>query len=228
MGQNGGPKIPLDNIYSYTDNLNKRSYSGTGNTVSCLFNIFNYSYVNSPTITQILKNITLALNGSTQYGASGSNIGSLASNASKTLSCWVYLNSTSNQSIVSFGNNSSGNTCFELALTGGNFIFRTGPGYTYTLSAAAISTWYHFAIAYNTTFVIFGNYSFYINGVLYSTAIGGPNAAVNTTISIGDPVDPANFGKLNGSVNQLMTYTAKLSANEIAQIYAAQKGRYGL
>jgi hypothetical protein len=228
MGQRGGPNIPLDNIYSYTDSLNKNSYSGTGNTVLCLFNNFNYSYINSATITAILKNIALVLNGSTQYGASGNNIGSLASNASKTLCCWVYLNSTANQSIVSFGNNSSGNTCFELALTGGNFIFRTGPGYTYTLSAAAISTWYHFAITYNTTFVIFGNYSFYVNGVLYSTVVGGPNAAVNTTISIGNPIDPANFGKLNGSVNQLMTYTARLSATEIAQIYNAQKSRYGL
>ena len=90
------------------------------------------------------------------------------------------------------------------------------------------NVWYHFAITYNTTFIVVGNYSFYVNGSLYSTGLGGPNAAVNTTISIGNPIDPANFGKLNGSVNQLMTYTARLSATEIAQIYNAQKSRYGL
>ena len=37
MGQRGGPNIPLDNINSYSDSLNTRSYAGTGNTISCLF-----------------------------------------------------------------------------------------------------------------------------------------------------------------------------------------------
>lgn len=228
MGQRGGPNVPLDNIFSYTDNLNKNSYAGTGNTVLCLFKNFNYSFINNPTITTLLKNILLTLDGSTQYATSSNNAGSLSLSSSKTLCCWVYLNSTANQSIVSFGNNSSGNTCFELGVSGGNFIFRTGPGYTYTLPAATTNTWYHFAITYNTTFAIIGNYRFYVNGALNSTASGAVSAAANTNLSIGNPIDSANFGKLNGTVSQLMTYTTNISAQQITQIYNAQKSRYGL
>lgn len=228
MGQRGGPNIPLDNINSYSDSLNTRSYAGTGNTISCLFSKFNYSFLNSPTVSTILKNIVLTLNGSTQYATSDGTTSNLSGSSSKSLVCWVYLNSTANQSIVSFGNNSSGNTGFELAVSGGNFIFRTGPGYSYTLQSAAINTWYHFAITYVTTLVIVGNYVFFVNGQQYSTGTAPVSSAAVTALSIGNPLDSANFGRLNGTVNQAMTYSTNLTAAQVSQIYNSSKSRYGL
>ena len=228
MGQKGGPDIPLANINSYSDNLNTRSYSGTGNTVSCLFSRYNFSYVNNPTVTTILKNIILSLNGSTQYAETGNSASTLFGNASKSLSCWVYLNSSSNQSVIGFGNNSSGNTCFELTVSGGNFLFRTGPGYSWALHTATVNTWHHIVITYVTTAIIFGTYRFYVNGVQHSTGSASVSAAANTPLYIGNPIDSVNFGRLNGTVNQQITYTATLTAEQVQKIFTSQKGRYGL
>jgi hypothetical protein len=228
MGQRGGPNIPLANINSYSDNLNKRSYSGTGNTVNCLFSKFDFSFINNPNVTTILKNIILSLNGSTQYATTNNNAGTLFGNANKSLSCWIYLNSTSDQSVIGFGNNSSGNTCFEITVSSGNFSFRTGPGYSWVLQTATANTWHHIAITYYTSFAIVGNYKFYVNGVQHSTGTASVSAAANTPLYIGNPIDTATFAKLNGSVSQPITYTTNLTSEQVQQIYTAQKGRYGL
>ena len=227
MGQNGGPKLPVDGLKTSYDFGNITSYSTAGSLKDMVSGI-NLTLNNSPTISGILSLIVATFNGTTQTATSDSLFGSSGSYA-RTLMDWVKPSSVANSAILSLGADGS-STLFEMCIYGtkitiiwGNFV---GALLTSTQGTTVMATgqWY-FMCATNAG----GSASkTYLNGVQEAaTSIYTPNTS-NTILTIGSSGRPASINKFAGDISQAKLYLRELSAAEILQCYNAQKSRYGL
>jgi hypothetical protein len=227
MGQNGGPKLPVDGLKTSYDFGNITSYSASGSLKDMVSGI-NLTLNNSPTISGILSLIVATFNGTTQTATSASLFGSSGSYA-RTLMAWVKPSSVANSAILSLGADGS-TTLFEMCIYGtkitivwGNFagsLLQSTQGTT----VMAVGQWY-FMCATNAG----GSASkTYLNGVQEAaTSIYTPNTS-NTILTIGASGRPAAINNFTGDISQAKLYLRELSAAEILQCYNAQKSRYGL
>jgi len=227
MGQNGGPKLPVDGLRSSYDFGNITSYNAVGSLKDIVSGI-NLTLNNTPTISGVLSLIIATFNGTTQTATSGSLFGSSGSYA-RTLMAWIKPSSVANSAILSLGSDGSA-TLFEMCIYGtkitiiwGNII---GSLTTSTQGTTVMATgqWY-FMCATNAG----GSASkTYLNGVLEaSSSIYTPNTS-NTILTIGASGRPVSINNFTGDISQAKLYLRELSATEILQVYNAQKSRYGL
>ena len=227
MGQNGGPKLPVDGLKSSYDFGNVTSYSTSGSLRDMVSKI-DLTLNNSPTISGILSLILATFNGTNHTATSASLFGSSGSYA-RTLMAWVKPSSVANSAILSLGVDGS-STLFEMCIYGtkitiiwGN-IFGSLTTSTQGTTVMAVGNWY-FVCATNAG----GSSSkTYLNGVLEaSSAIYTPNTT-NTILTIGSSGRPASINNFTGDISQAKLYLRELTAAEILQTYNAQKSRYGL
>jgi hypothetical protein len=227
MGQNGGPKLPVDGLKTSYDFGNITSYSTSGSLKDMVSGI-NLTLNNSPTISGILSLIVATLNGTTQTASSASLFGSSGSYA-RTLMAWVKPSSVANSAILSLGNDGFV-TLFEMCIYGTKIAIIWGNLAGNLLQSTQGTTvmtagqWY-FMCATNAG----GSASkTYLNGVQEAaTSVYTPNTT-NTTLTIGSSKRPAAINNFTGDISQAKLYTRELSATEILQTYNAQKSRYGL
>jgi hypothetical protein len=227
MGQNGGPKLPVDGLKSSYDFGNITSYSTSGSLRDMVSGI-NLTLNNTPTISGILSLILATFNGTNQTATSVSVFGSSGAYA-RTLMAWVKPSSVSNSAILSLG--ADGNTTlFEMCIYGtkitivwGNFggFLLTSTGGTTVMSTGR---WYFMCATTNG-----GNTSkTYLNGVQEAaTSIYTPSTS-NTILTVGASGRPSAINNFTGDISQAKLYLRELSAAEILQCYNAQKSRYGL
>lgn len=227
MGSSVGPKLPITGLKSSYDFGNILSYDSSG-TLKDIISSINLTLNNSPTISTFLGNLIATFNGTTQTATSVSLFGSSGAYP-RTLMAWVKPSSVANSAVLSLGADGT-TTLFEMAIYGtkitiiwGNLI---GSITTSTQGSTVMSTgqWY-FMCASNAG----GSASkTYLNGNLEaSTSIYTPNTS-NTILTIGQSGRPASIGKFTGDISQAKLYLRELTAEEIKQIYNAQKARYGL
>jgi len=227
MGQNGGPKMPVDGLKTSYDFGNISSYNVAGSLKDIISGI-DLTLNNTPTISGILSSIVATFNGTTQTATSGSVFGSSGAYA-RTLMAWIKPSSVANSAILSLGADGSA-TLFEMCIYGtkitiiwGNII---GSLTTSTQGTTVMATgqWY-FMCATNAG----GSASkTYLNGVLEaSSSVYTPNTS-NTILTIGASGRPVSINNFTGDISQAKLFLRELSAAEILQAYNAQKGRYGL
>ena len=227
MGQNGGPKLPVDGLKTSYDFGNITSYSTSGSLKDMISGI-NLTLNNSPTISGILSSIVATFNGTTQTATSASLFGSSGSYA-RTLMAWVKPSSVANSAILSLGVDGT-LTLFEMCIYGtkitiiwGN-LFGSLTTSTQGTTVMSVGQWY-FMCATNAG----GSASkTYLNGVQEAaTSIYTPNTS-NTILTVGASGRPAAINNFAGDTSQAKLYLRELSAAEILQCYNAQKSRYGL
>lgn len=227
MGQNGGPKMPVDGLKTSYDFGNISSYNAAGSLKDIISGI-NLTLNNTPTVSGILSLIVATLNGTTQTATSASLFGSSGSYA-RTLMAWVKPSSVANSAILSLGADGSA-ALFEMCIYGtkitiiwGNII---GTLITSTQGTTVMATGQlYFMCATNAG----GSASkTYLNGVLKaSSSIYTPNTS-NTILTIGASGRPVSINNFTGDISQAKLFLRELSAAEILQAYNAQKSRYGL
>jgi len=227
MGQNGGPKLPVDGLKSSYDFGNVTSYSTSGSLRDMVSKI-DLTLNNSPTISGILSLILATFNGTNQTATSASLFGSSGSYA-RTLMAWVKPSSVANSAILSLGVDGN-QSLFEMCIYGtkvtiiwGNF---GGLLLTSTQGTTVMSTGRMYFMCATTNG---GNTSkTYLNGVQEASVSFYTPSTTNTVLTIGSSGRPASINNFTGDISQAKLYLRELSAAEILQCYNAQKSRYGL
>ena len=192
------------------DASNPASYSGSGNVWYDLVSPQeNITLVNSPTFTSPSPSY-FTFNGSNQYGV---GTGPVLSPTEYTKSVWFYLNSYSDNNLVS---SQDGGHFMYMASTNRIYCGHTDwPNYSVFPSNTtfALNTWYYVALTFNTT----DGMKLYVNGVLDSTYTANKSPVVgNYSTNVGA------FGTgnlLNGRIARVFCYNTSLSASEVLQNY---------
>jgi len=230
MGQNGGPKLPVDGLQFLVDTRNITSVD-TGY-------VTDFISKTSATITStslsglgVTKGLLLSLASSILTFA---NMNSL-SFSSLTISSWIFP--------LSFGIGNSQGRIFDkgtwaypyygymlfvnnitatkaIHYACGNIITNTGG---YINNSVDLNTWQHFAVSHSGLTA-----TFYKNGVSIgsSTNIFGATNVSNMSANIGNSV--LSDRAFDGKIASARIYNRALSATEIAQLYTSTKSRYGL
>ena len=236
MGLDHSPAIVTNGLAYYLDAANRRSYSGSGNTVypisgnvnGSLLNGLGYSSSNNGVFTFDGANDSIDLGDNFDMGLSNFTICTYF-----RLSATTFLHGIFSKSIAA-----------DAASRYAVFIYNYGAGYkistfmsnggasdveTPSVLTVATNTWYHISAVYNRADKVY----LYINGVLDSSATISQFQAVdfqssyNSRIgSYGDASNNPNYF-LNGSLSQFQIYNRVLTAQEILQNYNATKGRFG-
>ena len=192
------------------DASNPTSYSGSGNVwYDLVAPQDNITLVNSPTFTAPSPSY-FTFNGSNQYGV---GTGPVLSSTSYTKSVWFYLNSYSDNNLVS---SQDGGHFMYMASTNRIYCGHTDwPNYSVFPSNTtfALNTWYYVALTFNTT----DGMKLYVNGVLDSTYTANKSPLVgNYSTNVGA------FGTgnlLNGRIGRVFCYNTSLSDSEVLQNY---------
>jgi hypothetical protein len=230
MGQNGGPKLPLDGLKFLVDSRNVTS-------------------VDTSYVTDFISKISATIT-STSLSGLGITQGLLLSSAasvlrfanmdslsfsSVTISSWIFP--------LSFGIGNSAGRIFDkgtwaypyygymlyvnnttatkaIHYSCGNFLTTTGG---YLNNSVDLNTWQHFAVTHSGTTA-----TFYKNGVSIgsSTNIFGATNISNMSGNIGN--SELSDRAFDGKIASVRVYNRALSATEVSQLYTSTKSRYGL
>ena len=206
--------VVTDGLTLQLDASSTTSYPGSGNTWYDLVSPQqNITLVNSPTYTSTSPSY-FSFNGSNQYGT---GTGPVLSTTSYTKSVWFYLNSYTDNNLVSSEN-------------GGHFMYMAGtnrmycghtdwPSYNAFPSnfTFALNTWYYAALTFNTT----DGMKLYVNGVLDSTYTANKSPMTgNDSTNVG-VFGGGNF--LNGRIARVFCYNKSLSDAEVLENYNGTK-----
>ena len=236
MGLAHSPSVVTDGLVLYLDAANPKSYPGSGITLGNL----------SGTGNSILKNGT---------GYTASNGGALVFDGSNdyvetqqfqfertqsfSLCAWINPSVISNNTNYQILNNenssyrgyqfsifSSSRLGFSLRNNTSNSILVEGPD-----MSANVNLWQNVVVTYNGSSDV-GGVKFYKNTDLFSNLNVLSNTLNKTTLS-GETTwigirRPSSISPFNGRISMLMIYSRELSAAEVAQNFAATRGRFGL
>jgi hypothetical protein len=230
MGQNGGPKLPLDGLKFLVDSRNVTSVD-TSYVTDFISKISATITSTSLSGLGTTKGLLLSLAASV---LSFANINSLSFN-SLTISSWIFP--------LSFGIGNSQGRIFDkgtwaypyygymlfvnnitatkaIHYACGNIITNTGG---YLNNSVDLDTWQHFAVTHSGTTA-----TFYKNGVSIgsSTNIFGATNISNMSGNIGNSA--LSDRAFDGKIASVRVYNRALSANEVSQLYTSTKSRYGL
>lgn len=242
-----GVKYPI--LYNFILNFDANdlnSYPGTGSNNNApspgkLYNLNNFEnnlhFYNSISYNQIASPIYYADGGRSIgiqgiYGKTNMNTG-IEGDMPITIEAWVKLNTLTNISIVSIGENYDGSK-FELAISNNKLLLNVGGNNNLICNTELIiNKWYHIVCNYD-----YGKYNIYMNGVNVKTGwyIGAPPYSrtpndndilvpqniVNTPLYIG-----SNQKLFDGKIGILKVYDRALKASEITNKYNATKSRFG-
>ena len=234
MGISGGPNVIQDGLVLALDAADRNSYvsgsttwfdlSGNNNSGTLIngptFNNSNGGsivfdgvddYINIPSFTSTSQNMSFSLwfNPASLQAATAVNVVFIQSENASTRTIRLYRNTNFSENRLAwlmYYENTSLSVVLIL------------PQYTYSLN-----TWTNTVLTFNDT----GNYTTYINGILFNTTQATNFVRWFTPQGLlriaGTPSGP-----LNGIISNLNIWEKTLSAEEILQNYNATKTRFGL
>lgn len=198
-----------------------------------------------PTISELLNNIE-----NTWYDLSGNNNHGILTNVPIFNSDKTFIFDGINDQITTpsisltdytfelfvkaTGDSLSGSTGYNTLLgytgtrrllydTSGNLLAQVGTGNIYSNRICTRNVWNHVAFTYQSSNV---TATWYINGSNAGSSSSAAQGTWNSAIYIGS-YNSDNYW-MNGSIANVKIYNRTLSAAEIAQNFAAYRGRYGL
>lgn len=214
------PQIVTDGLTLQLDAGNVSSYGGSGTTWYDLAGTQqNITLVNSPTFTSGTPSY-FTFNGSTQRG---SGTGAVLSSSSYTKSVWFYLNTYTDNNLVS--SETGGHYMFfggGTKMYAGNSNWAGFPNNLQSTTTFSLSTWYNATITFNTT----DGMKLYVNGVLDKTY-----TTVKTAFTGNGSINIASYGVgnlLNGRISKVYCYNRSLTSAEVLQNYNVDKLQFGL
>jgi hypothetical protein len=215
------PSIVSSGLTMY---LTGASYPGSGTTwTDTAGGDNNATLVNSPTYSSAQGGYFTFASASAQYATvSGTPLGTTA----YTKSLWFWLNSLTDNNLLSFDNDlGTGHYMFF----GGTTTLYTGhtawTGFPTTYGSVTTfitNRWYHVAVTFNTS----DGMAIYVNGVLDSTYTAQKTASATGALRIGSYSAGGNL--LDGRVTEIACYNRSLNASEVLQNYNATRGLLGV
>ena len=227
------PRLVTSSLVLCLDAGNTKSYSGSGSTWRDLSGKGNNAtmYGSVPFSTDVAPCFDFATATGASSAASslgftfGSNMISTTSNF--TFSCWIKNPNTSVGQVGLFSN-AGGGDGYRFGVGTNAVYYLMGPTYTEgtvsfssTLSA---SLWYNVVGVYSRSTLQF---LLYLNGV-YQNVASLPSTQTAFTNSTPGLVRSACCAIYTGKLASFMAYNKSLDANEIAQNYAALRGRFAV
>lgn len=229
MAFNYSPKTVTDNLIFAFDAANKKSYSGTGTSITNLSrNNPNGYFVNGPTFDSA-NNGSIQFDGVNDYIRGNSTLtNTYGGGSSQSYDIWFNCNDITNTGGLLYWSDSEG--VGVLAETGEVFIQTNGDnsiGKFPTSPLIDIDTWYNVVI----NFFQGSKYECFLNGVYMgedTTTDTSPSPYRNW--SIGCRIKSPNivFGYFSGNISIVRCYNTSLTLQEIQQNYNATKSRFGL
>ena len=224
-----GPNIVTDGLLFSYDPANKKSYPGSGTTVTDLSkNGHTIGLSSSPTFSG--NNV-----GCFDHGAgTGANINISSHSSFVTAKSWeiwfnpdtIPANSTAD-SVWSHTNNWNQNTGKGMHMIYGNFTFDYGKNWTgacqHALSNFTAGNWYH-AVGTTDGTTNANKVKLYINGSLVDTGTSTVIPSDSPNIKVGD----GNGGNIDGKTGSFSVYSKELSAEEVLKNFTTKKSRFGL
>jgi hypothetical protein len=214
--------VVTNGLTLYLDGSKKASYSGSGSTWTDLTGSDNNAtLVNSPTFSTNNGGYFTLASASSQYMTVS---GTPLNPSSYTKSLWFYLNSSTDNNLLSYDDGSA--TGHYMFLAGTNRIYCghtswTGfPSTFQTTGTISNSTWYNVAVTFNTT----DGMKVYINGSLDSTYTAQKTAPATGAIRIGSYSAGGNL--LNGRIGKVLCYNRSITASEVLQNYNVTRSLY--
>ena len=204
---------PLDGGTTSWKTDTTQDVSGSGNTGA----LVNMSTTTSPVPGKIGG--ALKFNGSTQYINLGTPSSLNITGSAVTVSAWVKVGSYNNfRGVAGSVNTSLQGYSLYSESTGPVFGVGTGAFSFVTCADAVTNTWQLWTGVYGG-----GNDYLYINGKLCTSPVAGTGNIVSSGIyfSIGNNAAGVGQSYWNGSIDDVRIYNRALSAQEVAQLYAA-------
>lgn len=236
------PLITVSGLEVCLDASNPRSYLGSGTNwydISGQNNIFGASNYTYPSIggSGLKQYFVFVNNGSTVNNIySSTTTVNTSTETVYTRIGWFYLTATSNDWSPIVQNSIGNNADMCLMISGGKVCFHQytnvgGSNADYTVSGSgtvSTNTWYQAAFSLDRST---NALCLYLNGALdTSTTVSSIGNSSSNTISIGGATTDSYSGNrmFKGYIGQVLHYNTILTADQIAQNFAAYRGRYGI
>ena len=175
------------------------------------------NYTLTPNNVTYNSNGTFSFNGSSWFDLNSNNI--ITGNNPFTVEAWYTTNGTTADEI--FGNYGSSSTSGTLWVSGRYGTYINGAVYFpgHPIGAGT----YHLATTRNSS----GNVILYLNGVQVNSGTLSSSIPVTYNFRIGADVN-GGAEPFTGSIHSVKVYNRVLTAAEIQQNFAAQRGRFGI
>jgi len=230
MGQRGGPNIPLEQLQFAFDPKNPKvsisSYSSIFGQIASAIgtSLSGTGFTSGMLFSAVADKLNFA------------NLSTLNISGSLSIAAWIYPRSFGGGNAgriydkFQYSGSPAGTSFYIDNNVGTNAIgYNTGIFLETTVrrisNQVTLNTWQHFAISHNGSTA---TVTFYKNGASIGSSgfTFAPIAATGASVCVGN-----NFaGQYNfdGTIGTVRVYNRAITATEIAQIYNAQKSRYGL
>jgi hypothetical protein len=222
MGTKYNPRIVTNNLTSYLDAGNPRSYSGSGITVNGLVGGIGGTLVNGIGFSSSNSG-TFVFDGTNDYINGDTTSFDLTGDLSAEV--WFNLSATANDWVRVIGKGDGSNRTFGFWYNTpfSAFLYQRygASGNVGTLYSTSIqtNTWYHVIVTSSGS-----THKIYLNGSDIQTQTGaGPFLSSSSTLKVG-------YGEIhtyhNGRIGLYRIYNRALTAQEVLQNYNATKMRY--
>jgi hypothetical protein len=236
MPNNYGPRIVTDNLITYLDAGNSKSYSGSGTVWTDISrNGNNGTLTNGPTFSSD-TNGSIVFDGTNDHAVLATP--SMMSGSQVSFCVWVKIISTKDGAIIWL---EDGNDVryFSAHLTWGDnsIYFDAGNGQTgssggpydrinKSTTAAERSGWHYWCFTKNSTA---GRMRIYLDGGLWHSGTGHNFPVGAASVGLINKMDTVSYtSHHNNAIASIKFYNRELSAVEIIQNYNATKGRFKL
>jgi len=223
MGLAHSPSIISDGLVFYLDAANRRSYSGSGNTIYDLSSFRTAgTFVNGATFVSTGTTSNISFDGVDDHLTFPYNSNQMSfPDNNATISVWFKYNSSDATGCLITQRGVSG---FDLYVLGGR-IYADGGGTVSVSGANTLSNAanYNFVAVYDRTNSLL---RLYLNGVADNSVAYTGSIQDTYTILLAKSV--FSDGPLKGNIYSAQVYNRALSATEILQNYNATRKRFGL
>ena len=170
----------------------------------------------------IANNFALNFNGTDQYVSAG-NSTELQFSGSFSISCWVKIDNSGSNAIISKDSNSSVGNGYHIDFRGGGEVhaWAYNAGSKLEKTGLSINNWYNIVFVFESTGGSNGNQSLYINGgTPLTNSITNFAASTVKNLRIGNSEVLSSFG-LGGDIDEVAMWNKAISANAVQEIYNA-------
>lgn len=209
---------------SLTLRLTGASYPGSGTTWTDLAapTSNDATLVNSPTYSSDNGGYFTFASASSQYATVSDGVLNITS---YTKSCWFWLNSYTDNNLISYDSGSNGHYMF---FGGGSTLYAGHAGWTGfpttfgSVTTFALNRWYQAVVTFNTT----DGMKIYVNGQLDNTYTAQKTATDTGSVNLACYAAGGNL--LNGRMTEIACYARSITADEVWRNFVATRGLFGV